>query len=716
MKQVIQNFRSGVLRVEEVPAPVLRDRGLLVGNHVSLISAGTEKSTIQVAQKGLMGKAMERPEMVRKVLTAIKKDGLKDTLKRVFERLDTPAALGYSCAGTVLGVGQDASQFSVGDRVACAGQNYASHAEVIFVPKHLCVKLPGHVDFEDASFVTLGTIALQGIRQADPRLGDRVAVIGLGLIGQLTVQILKASGCRVLGSDPDSSKRDLAQQLGADDVSPPSTLIEAAAGFSEGQGVDAVIITASTKDNGPVEVAGTIARKKGTVVVVGAVGMNLPREAYYKKELDFRLSMSYGPGRYDSSYEESGHDYPIGYVRWTENRNMGAFLGLVNDGKVKLKPLVTHRFGIEQADAAYTLMMENSVPYLGMLITYPTQQLAAQSRVIELTSDKPNGPVMLGLIGAGNHVKDMLLPPLRALKQVTIRGVCTASGVNAKTLGDKIGAPYCTTDPQAILEDATINAVLIGTRHDSHASLVIQALQADKHVFVEKPLCLTEQELDQISSVYQDHSRKGLHLMVGLNRRFSVHGQKARTFFQDRKNPLVMVYRVNAGRIPSDHWTQDPTVGGGRIIGEACHFVDYMQALCGAPPTSIHARRIAHDSSGITDDQCVLSLAFKDGSIGTLIYTSGGDTALPKEWFEAHADGKSVTMNDFMISEFYAHGRKTQFNSGKRDKGFAQELTQFIEAIEQGRSPVMRFEEIYAVTRTCLLAVESLRSRALYDL
>ena len=715
MKQVIQNFRSGVLKVDDVPPPSLRDHGLLVENRVSLISAGTEKSTVQVAQKNLLGKAMERPEMARKVLRAIQKDGLKDTLKRVFERLDTPAALGYSCAGTVLGVGQDASQFSVGDRVACAGQNYASHAEIVFVPKHLCVKLPTNVDFEDASFVTVGAIALQGIRQAEPRLGDRVAVVGLGLIGQLTIQMLKASGCRVLGSDPDLSKCDLALQLGADQVASPSTLIDVAASFSEGQGVDIVIVTASTKDNGPVEVAGAIARRKGVVVVVGAVGMNLPREPYYKKELDFRLSMSYGPGRYDSAYEEKGQDYPISYVRWTENRNMVAFLDLVNDSKVKLKPLITHRFDIEDAKDAYTMMMENAVPYLGIVITYPMDQVARHSRVIEFTPKKSTGSITLGLIGAGNHVKDMLLPPLRDMKQVAIVGICTATGVNAKALGEKLGASYCTTDPQAVFEDATMNTVLIGTRHDSHASLVIRALQAGKHVFVEKPLCLTEQELDQIATSYQDHSRKGLHLMVGLNRRFSSHGQKARAFFLDRKNPLVMIYRVNAGRIPPDHWTQDLTVGGGRIIGEGCHFVDYMQAVCGAPPVSVHATRVAHDASGITDDQCVMSLAFKDGSIGSLIYTAGGDTTLPKEWFEAHGDGKSLTMTDFVTSEFYAQGRKTQFTSGKRDKGFAQELTQFVEAIEQGRPPSMRFEEIYAVTRTCLLAVESLRTGALYD-
>ena len=408
MKQVIQNLRSGTLKVDDVPPPSLRDAGLLVLNGVSLISPGTEKSTVQVAQKGLIGKTMERPEMVRKVLTAIQKDGLKDTLKRVFDRLDTPAALGYSCAGTVVAVGRQAGLFSVNDRVACAGQNYASHAEMVYVPKHLCIRIPDGVDFEDASFVTLGAIALQGIRQAEPRLGDRIAVIGLGLLGQLTVQMLKASGCRVLGTDLDMSKLQLAEQLGADAVASSKDLIEAASAFSEGHGMDAIIITASTKDNGPVEMAGSIARKKGRVVVVGAVGMNLPREPYYKKELEFRLSTSYGPGRYDSSYEEKGQDYPFGYVRWSENRNMQAFLELVAQRKVQLKPLITHRFPIERAEEAYAIMMEGAVPYMGMLITYPQDTSRELPRTIPVTAKQDTRSLVLGIIGAGNHVKDML--------------------------------------------------------------------------------------------------------------------------------------------------------------------------------------------------------------------------------------------------------------------------------------------------------------------
>lgn len=716
MKQVIQNFRSGVLKIDDVPPPMLRDGGLLVMNHVSLISPGTEKSTVQVAQKSLLGKAMERPEMVKKVLTAIQKDGLKDTLQRVFERLDTPAALGYSCAGTVAAVGADASQFSVGDRVACAGQNYASHAEVVYVPKNLCVKLPTTVDFEDAACVTLGAIALQGVRQAEPRLGDRIAVIGLGLLGQLTVQMLKAAGCRVLGSDLDGTKLDLARQLGADLTVRPSGLMDAATGFSEGHGVDAVIITASTKDNSPVEIAGAIARKKGRVVVVGAVGMNLPREPYYKKELDFKLSMSYGPGRYDSAYEEKGQDYPYSYVRWTENRNMAAFLDLVGDGKVQLKPLITHRFEISKADDAYRMMTEGQTPYMGMLITYPLDQQQALQPSITVVSDKPTGPLTLGLIGVGNHVKDMLLPQLQSQAAVSIRAVCTACGINAKALGEKLHAGYCTSDSQDVLRDPAINTVLIGTRHDTHGRLVVKALEADKHVFVEKPLCLTEEELDAIHAVYCDKAAKGLRLMVGFNRRFSPHAEKAREFFAHRENPLVMWYRINAGKIPAEHWIQDPSVGGGRLIGEACHFVDYMQSVCGARPNSVFARRIGRQSSGITDDQCIITLTFEDGSIGSIIYTAGGNSGLAKERFEAHADGKSLTMDDFEETHLYSGSHREVFKTSKRDKGFKTEIAHFVQTVEQGIPCVMSFGEIAAVTRACLLAVRSLQSGSAHDI
>ena len=715
MKQVVQNFRTGLLKVESVPAPTISPCELLVANRVSLISPGTERSTVQVAQKNLLGKALDRPEMARKVVAAMQKDGIFSTLHRVFDRLDTPVALGYSCAGVLLDVGRDVSGLSVGDGVACAGQNYASHAEIVSVPKHLCVKIPSGVSFEDASFVTLGAIALQGVRQAEPRLGDRVAVIGLGLLGQLTVQLLKASGCRVLGSDLDRSRRGLAVELGADVVAGADELIEAARAFSQGRGVDCVIITASTKSNEPVETAGEIARQKGRVVVVGAVGMTLPREPFYKKELEFRLSMSYGPGRYDRSYEEQGRDYPFGYVRWTEQRNMEAFLDLIQQGSVKVAQLVTDRYPIEEAEVAYQRLTDGSVSSLGMLISYPSKIAVSESHICRLTPARSSGPVTLGLIGAGQHVRDMLLPVLAGLPDVTISAVCTGSGVTAKAIGGKCKAAYCTTDFRAVLRDRAVSAVLIGTRHDTHAEIVDEALQAGKHVFVEKPLCLTEDELDRIARSYEDAAARGLQLWVGFNRRFSSHAVKIIEFFQGRRNPLVMVYRVNAGPLPATHWVQDPEVGGGRVIGEACHFVDFMQAVCGARPISVHAARIGGHTSGMADDQSLISLTFKDGSIGTVVYTAGGDTGLPKERFEAFGDGKAVTLDDFAVTEFYAQGKRTKHKTGVRDKGFEQEMRGFIASMAQGAEPAMRFDEIYAVTRACLLANSGLKTGTIYD-
>jgi predicted dehydrogenase len=715
MKQVVQNFRTGILKVESVPAPTLSAGEVLVANRVSLISPGTERSTVKVAQKNLLGKALDRPEMARKVVAAMQKDGVFATLHRVFDRLDTPAALGYSCAGVVLAMGKDVSGLSVGDRVACAGQNYASHAEIVSVPKHLCVKIPDGVSFEDASFVTLGAIALQGVRQAEPQLGDRVAVIGLGLIGQLTVQLLKASGCRVLGSDLDRSRRELAAELGADVVADAGELIEAAKAFSQGQGVDCVIITASTKSNEPVEAAGEIARQKGRVVVVGAVGMTLPREPYYKKELEFRLSMSYGPGRYDRSYEEQGRDYPFGYVRWTEQRNIEAFLHILRQGSVKVARLVTDRYPIEEAEVAYQRLTDGSAASLGLLIFYSADIADCSSQVCRLAPSRSSGPVTLGLIGAGQHVRDMLLPVLSSLPNVTITAVCTGSGITAKMIGGKCKAAYCTTDFRSVLRDAVVNTVLIGTRHDSHAEIVEAALKAGKHVFVEKPLCLTHDELEQIARSYEDAATRGLQLWVGFNRRFSSHATKIVEFFQGRRNPLVMVYRVNAGPLAPTHWAQDPEVGGGRIIGEACHFVDFMQAICGARPISVHAARIGSHTSGMADDQSLISLTFNDGSIGTVVYTAGGDTGLAKERFEAFGDGKAITLDDFTVTEFYAQGKRSKYKTNVRDKGFEQEMRMFTASVAQGAEPAMRFEEIYAATRACLLAAGGLKTGAVYD-
>lgn len=712
MRQVVQNFRTGELGVRDVPEPTVRDDGVVVVNVCSLISAGTEKSTVDVAQKSLVGKAMQRPDMVRKVLAKVRKDGLADTLKMVFQRLDAPVALGYSCAGIVAAVGAHVRDVRVGDRVACAGQNYASHAEVVYVPRNLCARIPEGVEFESAAYVTLGAIALQGVRQADPRLGEVVAVIGLGLLGQLTVQMLKASGCRVVAADIAADKLELARRCGADDAVSPGDLPAAAQAATGGQGVDAVIITASTRDSAPIEVAGEICRRKGRVVVVGAVGMNVPREPYYRKELDLRLSMSYGPGRYDAEYEEKGHDYPYGYVRWTEQRNMEAFLWLVREGRVNTAVLTSHRFDLGDAEAAYRLMMEGSEPYLGILLRYPEPQPGAAPAAAVPVATPAEGKARIGLIGPGNHVRDMLLPHLAGRADAQLLWACTATGIAADAVAGKLGIPGRTTDFHDVLADPAVNAVLIGTRHDSHAAITCAALAAGKHVFVEKPLCLTEAELDEVAAAA---AGAGRILVVGFNRRYSSHGRKAREFFADRRDPLVMTYRVNAGAIPREHWIQDPATGGGRIIGEGCHFVDFMQYVCGAPPCSVRGLRIGSHGSGQVDDQCALVFGFADGSVGTLVYAAGGDPSLPKERFEALGAGRALAMDDFLATEFHSRGRVTRFKTGKRDKGFAAEMDAFCQAVAGGQAPDMDFAGIAAVTRGCILGVRSLQTGEAYE-
>ncbi len=714
MQQVIQNFRSGELRVKEVPPPGVRAGQLLIANVRSLISAGTEKSTVNVAKKSLLGKALERPEMARKVIDKALKDGLAETAQMVFQRLDAPVALGYSCAGYVIGVGSGVNGFAVGDRVACAGQNYASHAEFVSVPVNLCSRIPEGVDFDAAAYVTLGAIALQGVRQAEPRLGEVVAVIGLGLLGQLAVQMLKANGCRVLAADLAPDKLALARKFGADDAVTTAGLAEAALAMTGGRGVDCVLIAASTKDNSPVEVAGEICRRKGRVVVLGAVGMNLPREPYYLKELELRLSTSYGPGRYDPAYEEAGQDYPYGYVRWTEGRNMEAFLWLIQAGKVDVASLTTHAYGIAQAEQAYQLMLEGTEPYLGILLQYagsPASQVraAVPTSVSAGTGQRPSA-LSIGIIGAGNHVRDRLLGPLQKVPKVSLRWVCTGTGVSADALAGKLKVADRTTDYRQVLADAGTNAVVIGTRHSSHPRLVIEALDSGKHVFVEKPLCLTEEELADVAAAYARRAGEGLRLLVGFNRRYSAHGQQAREFFAGHREPLVMLYRVNAGAIPPAHWAQDLAVGGGRIVGEACHFLDYMQYVCGSLPVSARGLAVGRHSSGITSDQSVLTFSFADGSVGTIVYAAGGDGSLAKERFEAFGGGKALVMDDFLVTQFHAKGRSRTFKSGKRDKGFTQEIQQFCREVLDGGAPSMPFEQIEAVSRASILAARSLQT------
>jgi len=526
-------------------------------------------------------------------------------------------------------------------------------------------------------------------------------------VGQLTVQLLRANGCRVLAADPDAAKQALARELGAEQAVAPEALADGAAAATEGHGVDAVLIAASTKESGPVELAGAIARKKGRIVVVGAVGMTLPREPYYLKELELRLSTSYGPGRYDPEYEEKGRDYPYGYVRWTERRNMAAFIQLLAEGRMNVGTLTRFRVPIARAEEAYARIMDASESPLGVLLTYDDAPAAPRSSVT-LRQSAPVSRIRFGLIGAGSHVKDALLPALKGIADAEIVSVCTQRGINAKALAARVGAASCTTDYRDVLQDASVNAVIIGTRHNLHAPIVLAALAAGKHVFVEKPLCLTEAELDEIAALYAEKMKSGLRLAVGFNRRFSPHFVKAKEFLFGRSNPLVMSYRVNAGALPAEHWTQDPAVGGGRIVGEGCHFVDYLQELCGGRVVSVQASAIARHGSGIVQDQAILSLKFSEGSVGTVVYAAGGDTTLAKERCEAFGDGKSIVMDDFARSEFFARGRRTVFKTGRRDKGFAPQMAAFCRSLLEGDAPGMEFDGILSVTRACLRAVESM--------
>jgi predicted dehydrogenase len=711
---VIQRLRDGQLVVADVPAPTVGPGQLLVRTRSSLISAGTERSTVEFARKSLAAKAASRMDLVSKVIAKARAEGVHETLRMVRARLNAPVALGYSCAGEVLGVGDHVDEFRIGDRVACAGQNYASHAEFVCVPKNLCVHIPDEVSYADAAYVTLGAIALQGVRQAAPALSECVAVIGLGLLGQLTVQLLRANGCQIIGCDLSPERRALARELGAHAVAGPGDLLKAVEAGTNGYGADAVIITAGSKSDEPIKLAADISRKKGRIAVVGAVQMNLPREPFYFRELELRLSMSYGPGRYDPSYEESGLDYPIAYVRWTERRNMAAFLGLIRNGQVNVDKVTTHRFDVSAAPEAYRLITEGQEPALGVLLNYAEDAQPATKRIL---APRPGGDraVALGVIGAGSHVTDRLLPELLKLSDVDIRAVCTANGRTAESVASRFAASYATTNYEEVLDDPKIRAVMIGTRHDLHARIAIAALERGKHVFVEKPLCLADAELDGICAAYEKAAANGVRLFVGYNRRYSKHAEAAKRFLEVRLQPLSILYRVNAGALDSDHWLLDEAIGGGRIIGEGCHFVDFLQAICDAKVESVFATApAANGSAARNETSLVLQLA--DGSVGTIVYTGAGDGALPKERCEIHGEQKSVVIDDFRCTELYHRRRRKLFKTSRQDKGFAQEMAAFVDLVREPDRAGQSFEEIHAASLATFRAVDSAKSGLLYQL
>lgn len=687
MEQLTQNLKSGEMKILEVPFPVLSKGCVLVRNYFSVISAGTEGKTVKDARLGYVGKAMARKDDVKKVIRTAKTIGLKETYKIMMNKLDAPSALGYSCAGEVIAVADDVTEFKVGDHVACAGAG-AVHAEVVAVPKNLCVKVPEHVALNEAAFTTLGAIALQGIRQADLRLGENCAVIGLGIIGQLTIQLLHAAGVKSIGIDLDKKIVALSQQAGnplsfeRDQEALKQIIHE----ITNGHGIDAVIITAGTSSTDPVDLAGEIARKKGKVVIVGAVPTGFKRSNYYKKELELKMSCSYGPGRYDSEYEEQGVDYPYGYVRWTENRNMQAFVDLLAEKKLDLQKIITHAFDFKHAADAYQLILDKQESYLGILLKYDLSKQPKQRAEL-----RPNtataGEVAAAFIGAGSFASNVLLPALKG--RVHFTGITTARANNSRNIADKYGFAYCTNASQEIFDDKKTNTVFVATRHDTHAKYVLSALQSQKNVFVEKPLCLNEAQLEEVRSAYKNSSSI---LMVGFNRRFSSMVQKTRDLFQKIGGPVAINYRVNAGKLPADHWIHNKEIGGGRIIGEVCHFVDLVTFLASSKIKSLSANALNNADS--KNDTLIISMRFENGSVANISYFSNGSKELEKEYIEVFGSGISVSLSDFNEMITYSDQVKKS-GSGKQDKGHKKEIELFIEAVQKGKASPIPFEEIY---------------------
>ncbi len=711
MLQIIQSYRTGEMELTEVPTPACDDNGILVRTACSLVSAGTEKMLVDLAKKSLVGKAMARPDLVNQVVAKMKKEGVKQTLEKVFTKLDNPIPLGYSCAGQVMAVGRYASQFKVGDWVACGGAGYANHSEVNYVPQNLAVKLPEGLDVEAASFATVGAIAMQGVRQAEVELGHRVGVVGLGLLGQLTVQILKASGAKVICMDISEQKMQLARKLGADWAIHTDNFASMAKNVSDGHGLDSIIITASTSSNQPIELAGEVCRYKGKVVVVGMVGMNIPRNEYYKKELDLRLSMSYGPGRYDPVYEEKGIDYPYSLVRWTEGRNMQTFLELCADGKVTPGELVTHRFPFDDALKAYALFEGKAgEPYLGILLKYDFQKQLPSHVTLSKGPAKTSASIKIGLVGAGNFAKSVLLPKLGKMENVRLEAIATATGASARGTAEKYGIGKIYGDSGALLDDSEVNTVFITTRHNLHAAAVLKALETGKHVFVEKPLCLREAELEAISAGISREANPPV-LMVGFNRRFSSHAAKLRQWVEVSGEKPVIRYRVNAGAIPKTSWIQDPELGGGRVIGEVCHFVDLCAFVAGAGVEEVYAT-VLETPGDYNEDNVSIILRHANGARSTIDYLANGDPSCAKEFIEVFSGRGIATCEDFHLTTFTRSGKKSKFKSSGMDKGFAAELAAFCDAV-LGKTPApIPFESLANTTRCTFRILESIASNS----
>ncbi|MBV6452758.1 MAG: L-threonine 3-dehydrogenase [Anaerolineales bacterium] len=721
MKQLLQNIKTGKATIEDVPMPTPREGQGLVKVEASLVSAGTERMVVEFAEKSLVGKARARPDLVKQVIEKARREGLVNTAQAAFNRLDQPMALGYSSAGTIIALGKNMQGFKVGQRVACAGGGYAVHAEYNVVPRNLLTPLPKNVDFESAAFTTLGAIALHGFRLAEPQIGENVAVIGLGLLGLLTIQIASAAGCNVLGIDLDPKRIALASSLGLQSASRSQAESSASAftlrhaqGAAANRGFDVVLICADTPSNDPVELAGVIARDRARVVATGAVGLTIPRKIYYEKEISFINSRSYGPGRYDSNYEENGQDYPLGYVRWTEGRNFQAVVDLMSSGKLQVKPLITHRFPIEKATTAYEVITgKKKESFLGVVLTYPEGKMKEERKIVfPAIVNRQSKIVNLGVLGAGLFANSVLLPAIQQNKNIQLVGIASSGGLHAQHAGNKFGFKYATSSEDEIINDPNINTVAILTRHDSHADLVVKALKAGKHVFVEKPLAITPEQLNKVEKTLRS-TKYGL-LAVGFNRRFAPLAQSLKSQVSSLKSPLHVHYRVNAGFLPENHWNHDPNIGGGRIIGEACHFVNFVTFLVGAPPVSVTAHALP-DGGKYREDNVSMTFTFPDGSIGVVDYLANGDKSIAKERVEVFCDGMVAVLDDF-VSLQVTKDSKTKEERGAQDKGWKAEITALVESIQRGSEPPILYDQLIGVTKSTFAAVESLRTHQIIQI
>jgi len=712
MQQIVQNYKTGELCLEEVPTPICKSGGVLVRSTYSLVSAGTERMKVTQARMSMIQMAKARPDKVRQVIQSVKQVGLKETIAKVKERLDALTPLGYSLAGVVEEVGGGLDEFATGDRVACAGEKIACHAQYVSVPRNLCVRVPDGVDLKDAAFTTVGAIAMQGVRQANAMLGETVVVIGLGLVGLLAVQLLKAAGCRVIGVDLDQRKVQLAKDCGADlaVARDDPSLADAVFQLSNGVGADVAYISASTKSTDPMELAGKIARDRGKVVVVGMITVEADWQVYYNKELSVVLSRSYGPGRYDRNYEQRGIDYPVGYVRWTLRRNMEEFLRLISIGLVSPSRLTPEVFAFEEAPTAYQALHDSGKDSaVAMLFEYPadtTREQRVQLKARSVSQSGGDGLVGIGLIGAGNFTTGTLIPALKRASDARLKAICSAGGLSAKSAARRHGFEYCASDYHELLSDEGIHAVVIATHHDTHARFAVDAMKAGKHVFVEKPLALAKEQLDEIIDT---QAQTGKIIMPGFNRRFSPLSVAVCDFFAGRSSPIEVVCRVNAGELKADSWYQDPEEGGWRILSEGCHFIDLIQFICGCPPAEVFAQMIGGDVPGRQNDNCSVVMKMADGSVGTLIYISNGDPCYEKERVEVFGQGRVAVIENWRKARRRSAGNVRTVKPPGPGKGHREEIAAFVNAVREGGAQPLPFPEAVAVTATTFSILESLR-------